>query len=162
MIYFCFECIYECMRIFWKCLTILIFPLGNECMNAFINAWDSLNFIHLNGLNAWLYADSWKFGLHEILLLLFEEALMNVWKFMILPFQCMRILICNFVPLFKPNTFYGITEFIGIEFWIWFFYFEKKFTNLNALHKIVNVIDFNILMHMVRMSGWTKNMGKNC
>jgi len=45
---------------------------------------------------------------------------------------------------------------------LWIFILEKRFTNLNAWHKIINTINPNILMHMCRNGRMKKHTVKKC
>jgi len=99
--------------------------------------------------------------MHEILTcmrFLFYYSKMLIWmyeNFRFCLFKCMKILICNFVPLFKSNIFYAIIGFIGIQIWIWKRYSQTLMPDTT----IVNVIDSNILMHMCQ-NGWKNNKKK--
>jgi len=102
--FFCFiifeECIYECMWIFWIKIhawmhefflfLILLFFLKN----AFMNAWNFINFLNENVcLNAWIFSFSWMIMhilKHEILFFIFIFLNDNAWNSIFLYVQIFK------------------------------------------------------------------------
>ena len=137
-------CICECMKSNFSLMKIHIWMQ------------DDLIFVYLKNacLNAWHFYFFWKCMLECMTFFYFER----IWLF----FKRINSESFFFVSFSKPKVSMQSLNLLAMNFDFDFFFFCKRYLQiLMANTKSVNVINYNILMHMCQNGWMNKNMGNN-